>query len=260
MGFSFMTVLVVVQRYFQDKLMLSCGVMYLGFEVGVTLLSPVVGSLLSSVGWQWTMCFLAGYLLSITVLCGIAFKELESVKIDYEMLTEEEKSVKDMDQQSYKNDQNSNLEISQEEDEKLCLKNTKPVPQDTANSWSNWLSIKTIMLMFAYVWFDIEYIVTFTFLPIKYQTLGISTAAGSWLIGLIGLSSVVVRAVAIITADKHFKVSLYLTSVSLFISGLATVLAPFYTEFWKLAIYCSLLGATLGNSLSVISFLLKRHH
>ena len=72
MGLSFMTVLVVVQRYFQDKLMLSCGVIYLGFEVGVTLLSPVLGSLLSSAGWQWTMFFLGFYVFILTALCGKA--------------------------------------------------------------------------------------------------------------------------------------------------------------------------------------------
>ena len=230
--------------------MLSCGVMYLGFELGITMLSPVIGSLLSSVGWQWTMFVQAGYILITTVLCGIAFKEIESV--DYEMLTEEEKVFKDMDQKSDKNEQSNKIKIRQQEDESLSLTDRK-LQQDIGNSWSNWLSIKNILLMFAYVWFDIEYIVTFTFLPIKYQKLGISTAGGSWLIGLVGLSSVLVRTVAIITADRHFKISLYLTSFSLFISGLATALAPFYSEYWKLAIYCSILGASLGISISIIT-------
>ena len=146
MGFSFMTVLVVVQRYFEDKLMLSCGVMYLGFELGITMLSPVIGSLLSSVGWRWTMFVQAGYILITTVLCGIAFKEIESV--DYEMLTEEEKVFKDMDQKSDKNEQSNKIKIRQQDDESLSLTDRK-LQQDIANSWSNWLSIKTILLMFA---------------------------------------------------------------------------------------------------------------
>ena len=126
---------------------------------------------------------------------------------------------------------------------------TKPAPQETTNTWSNWMSVKSLMVMIAYVCFDIQYIVTFTFLPIKYQRLGITAARGSWLISLIGLMPVLVRFVAIITADKNMKISVYLASFSLFISGLVTALGPFYTEYWKLAIYCALLGASLGNNI-----------
>lgn len=91
-SFSSIAAVIVVGLYFERWRALATGIAMCGSGVGTFVMAPVIGSLITSFGWRTAMLILAFSIL-ICILCGAAFRPLESVQITLDEELEAEVKV-----------------------------------------------------------------------------------------------------------------------------------------------------------------------
>ena len=257
---STVVIVVMVIKYYANSMVFGCAVMYLGYELGIALLSPLIGLLLTSIGWRLTLISFGAALFVMFAMCIALFADpdtfgeyqhientghcIDKHADDNNAPTDVVTTHYDVSHQTEKTSLNSKNSHPNDNTINLIV-NDKRLSSGRKYPW--WFSLTFVLLLVGYTGFTVAYTTPFIYIPIKAEQYGLSMLQQSLLLGIIGIASVVVRMVALLTGDSHFKVTLWLCAFCQFVSGFVSLWMPYYTDFGSLAAYSVALGIGLGK-------------
>jgi len=223
LGIIYLPRLDCITQYFDKKRPFVTGLAICGSGIGTFIFAPLT---------EWLLEFtdIKSALLILSVICvlncvfGLAFKPLP-------VYQEKDKDVCEV-----------MLDLEEDEDEK-DRSNNKGTFKEMLLLLSNW-----VFMMFAISNFltSLGYPIPYTFIPDNGMHIGLTSAQGSFLVGLIGISNTIARLLLGIASQKLNRLFLYNTC--LVICGIAMALTNYFQP---------ITAAVLGYNCTDVSIILN---
>ncbi|CAH1782386.1 unnamed protein product [Owenia fusiformis] len=279
-GMMYVSSMLVVQYYFEEKRALATGIAVAGSGLGTLVFGLLTRYLLDMVKWRWTLVIEAGFLL-LGTLCSLVMLPVPSneeaddtaytaISDDHETvaLTASQKETKgengdiktkyydpDLERQS---SQSNGVNVVVMDKQGCCsgwCESTKSMLKDIFD-FSMFKNPILLIFSIAMMLISLGYHAPFTYTPDRAISLGIDPERASFLVSIIGIANVSGRIIFGWIGNASEKSRHILAGVSILICGASTICSPIFTTYPLMAVYAAIFGATTGCYFSLFVVIL----
>ena len=258
MGLMYVTSLIVIQAYFDRLRGTATGVAVAGLGVGIMTFPFILRYSLDNMGLQLTLCLIGGISL-IGIPCGVIYKPLDPVDQGNPYMdgieTQEPGlySMKELDLSNgnaHGEHTESSLLVQKDENENQKLSwftrhfGNLSCRCSQTSIWRNPIFLQLCTAQFTFM---IGYEISFTFVPDRGMSLGLSSMQASVLVSIIGLSNVSCRFLFGWMVDRYKPLRFYCAMAAIFLNSVAGLCMPLFDTEGLMALYSTLFGISVGK-------------
>ncbi|XP_060077417.1 monocarboxylate transporter 12-like [Ylistrum balloti] len=224
-GLFYLPSIVIIGEYFDKRRSLATGLAVCG--VGTFVFAPITEYFLETYMWRGTL-----WIMSAIILNGII------VSTTYRPL-----------QTDVNRNTTKRSEVDSKPNQDDTTRNSSTCCQQICSSINATLDLSLLksptMLLYGASCFFVMfgYFVPSNFLPAWASEVNLSTAQGTFLISLMGVSNTITRVLVGYITDRPWANCLIIYSTALLIGGMSTCFVPFFITYEILVIYAIIFGA-----------------